>query len=105
MSFRRACSYTATIKTPKPPDTYSAIQVTIAQDEENLVNKDLESLRYDSDYVYVELTQEETAQFKDGIPAYLQIRCYADVYDAPGSKCYQLEVWPALADNILPGGV
>ena len=104
MSFRRACSYTASIKTPKPPDAYSAIQVTIAQDDENLITKDLSSLRCDEDYVYVELTQEETALFKDGIPAYLQIRCYAAEYDAPGSKCYKLDVWPALADNILPGG-
>ncbi len=104
MSFRRACSYTASFKTPKPPDTYSAIEVTFQQEEDNLVKNDLTSLRCDDAYVYVELTQEETARFKAGIPAYVQLRCYAGAYDAPGSKCYQLTVWPALADNILPGG-
>jgi hypothetical protein len=104
MGIRRACSYQATIRTPKPPDTYLAILVTLQQDGENLVSKDLEELTCDETSVIVQLNQEETKQFVAGIPAYLQIRCYAAEYDAPGSACWQLDVFPSLDDQILRGG-
>lgn len=104
MGIRRACSYTATIRTPKPPGNYTAILVTIAQDGKNLVSKDLADLISDEANVIVRLTQEETAQFMDGVPAYMQIRCYAEPYDAPGSCAWPLDVWPALDDVILTGG-
>ncbi len=103
MGIRRACSYQASIKTPKPPDTYSVILVTFQQDGDNLVQKDLQDLDCDETYVRVNLNQEETALFKASIPAYLQIRCYAAEHDAPGSKAWPLDVFPALDDQILGG--
>ena len=103
MAIKRACSYQATIRTPKAPDTYSSILVTFQQDNENLIQKDLSELECDENYVIVNLTQEETALFTALIPAYLQIRCYAAEYDAPGSKIWPIDVYPALDDQILGG--
>lgn len=104
MGIRRACSYQATIQTPVSPANYSVIVVTIAQDDQILVSKDLSELVTDESTVMVQLTQEETAQFEAGVPAYMQIRCYAGIYDAPGSTVWQVDVWPSLDDTILPGG-
>ena len=104
MAIKRACSYQATIKTPKAPDTYSSILVTFQQDGVNLISKDLTDLTCDENYVIVNLNQEETKLFQATIPAYLQIRCYAGEYDAPGSKIWPLDVYPALDDQILGGG-
>jgi len=103
MSIKRACSYQATIKTPKAPSTYSEILVTFQQDGVNLVQKTLADLETDENYVTVNLTQEETALFTAAVTAYLQIRCYAEEYDAPGSKVWPLDVHPALDDQILGG--
>ncbi|MBR4472509.1 MAG: hypothetical protein IKS55_02620 [Oscillospiraceae bacterium] len=103
MSIKRACSYQATIKTPKAPSTYSEILVTFQQDGANLIQKTLADLETDETYVTVNLTQEETALFTASLPAYLQIRCYAEEYDAPGSKVLPLDVYPALDDQILGG--
>ena len=103
MSLVRACSYQASIKTPAAPDTYSAILVTFQQDGDNLISKTLEDLECDETYVYVNLNQEETKLFKASIPVYLQIRCFASEYEAPGSKVWPLDVFPALDDQILGG--
>lgn len=102
MGIRRACSYTATIKTPVAPSGYSAILVTVQQDGANLVTKTKTGLTIGNDAVTLKLTQAETAQFTAGKKAFLQIRCYKSAYDAPGSKCWPLDVWPALDDRILP---
>lgn len=102
MGIRRACSYTATIKTPLPPGQYSAIQVTISQNRKNLITKNQAELLVDSDNVILRLTQEETKQFAAGIPAFLQVRCFKSVYEAPGSKMWALEVYPVNNEEILP---
>lgn len=103
MGLRRACSYEATIQTPRAPSNYSAMLVTIQQDGVNLINKSKSDLTVGDADVTLRLTQEETAQFRAGVPALLQIRCYAGTYDAPGSAAWQIDVWPALNDSILPG--
>lgn len=104
MAFRRACSYSATIKTPKEPSNYSEILVTFQQNKTNLISKHLEDITISGDSIVVKLNQTETAQFVAGKPAFLQIRCYAAEYDAPGSAAWPLDVRPALDDTILGGG-
>lgn len=104
MGIRRACSCVVTIKTPKAPETYSAMLFTVEQDGEILVSKNLGDLTWDDDYVYAKMTQEETAQFTAGVPAWMQLRLYASEYDAPGSCVKQVEVWPSIDDQILSGG-
>lgn len=96
------CSYVATIQPPLPPDSYSAILVTIAQDGRVLINKNLADLTLQDGLIYVELTQAETALFKSGIPALLQIRCYHSPFNAPGSQIWPVDVWPALNKEVLP---
>ena len=103
MAIKRACSYQATIETPKAPSTYSEILVTFQQGGVNLIQKGLADLETDENNVTVNLNQEETKRFVAAIPAYLQIRCYAEEYDAPGSKVWPLDVLPALDDQILGG--
>lgn len=102
MGIRRACSYQANIKTPEAPTAYSAILVTFQQKKENLINLGLDQLEMDEELVRVKLDQEQTAQFEAGVPAFLQIRCYKSQYEAPGSKIWTLDVYPALNDTILP---
>ena len=104
MAIRRACSYSATIKTPKTPSSYSEILVTFQQNKTNLVNKHLEDLTVSGDSIVVKLNQTETKQFVAGKTAFLQIRCFAAEYDAPGSAAWPLDVRPALDDTILGGG-
>ena len=104
MGIRRACSYSATIKTPKDPSTYSEILVTFQQNKTNLISKHLEDITISGDSIVVKLNQTETAQFIAGKLAFLQIRCYAAEYDAPGSAAWPLDVRPALDDTILGGG-
>ena len=101
MAFRRACSYEATIKTPVDPSNYSAILVTFKQGE-TVVQKDETDVTLTSTSVIVKLTQEETAAFEAKKKVYLQIRCYASTYDAPGSKIWALPVEDALDDEVLP---
>ena len=103
MAIRQACSYIVRIKTPRNPTEYEAILITIQQKKRNLVSKTLEDLQIDGNRVVMRLNQEETRPFEPAVPAFLQIRCYASEYDAPGSKPYPLEVWPALDDQILGG--
>lgn len=102
MAIRRACSYQAVIKTPRPAADYSAILVTVAQSGVNLINKEAYQMEIVGDNVTMKLTQEETAQFKAYTPAQIQIRCYADVFDAPGSAVWTVDVLDALNDVILP---
>lgn len=101
MGIRRACSYKAVFKTPLAPSTYSKILVTVQQDGNNLISKNQSALTIGTDSVTLNLTQAETAQFEAGKRAFVQIRCYASAYDAPGSKAWPVEVWPALDDQIL----
>ena len=101
MAFRRACSYEATIKTPVDPSNYSAILVTFEQGNVS-VQKRLNELTLTSTTVVVKLTQAETALFTAKKNVYLQIRCYASTYDAPGSKIWALPVEDALDDVELP---
>ena len=103
MGIRRACSYKATFTLPKTASNYSAILVTIQQKGRNLISKTKTQLTTDTTArVVMNLTQAETRQFEAGVPAYVQIRCYASATDAPGSNCWPVEVWPALDDQILP---
>ena len=101
MAFRRACSYQATIQPPEAPATYSAVLVTFQQNGRNLINKTLDDLTVGTNEFTVKLTQEETAQFEAGAQAWLQIRCFASEYNAPGSAAWPIDVLPALNDQIL----
>lgn len=103
MGIRRACSYRVRIKTPEPPDHYAAVLITIQQNKKNLVSKTLANLDSNDTHFIMNLTQEETKPFQEGVFAYLQFRGYITEYDAPGSKCWPVEVWPALDDQILGG--
>lgn len=100
MAIRRACSYQATFQTPAAPANYSAILVTIQQDGQNLISKDLSQLTIEDDTVILKLNQEETAQLAPG-PALIQIRCFASEFDAPGSGLFGVEVLQSLDDQIL----
>lgn len=102
MALRRACSYQANIKTPEAPDAYSAILVTFQQNQQNLFNLDKSQLVIGEEMVTVQLDQEQTRQFQAGVPAFLQIRAYKSQYEAPGSKVWTLDVYPALNDEVLP---
>lgn len=111
MAFRRFGSYQATIRTPEAPDGYSAIQVTIAQDQAVLVTKEKTDLTIDGDTVVLNLTQQETAGFRPtgvshmgrtpGGPAYLQIRCYKAATDAPASRIWALHVYDSNSEEVL----
>ena len=102
MAIRRACSYQADIKTPEAPSVYSAILVTFQQNQNNLINLDETQLVIGDELVTVQLDQEQTKMFQAGVPAFLQIRAYKSQYEAPGSKVWTLEVYPALNDEVLP---
>lgn len=102
MAIRRACSYQADIKTPEAPSAYSALLVTFQQNQTNLINLDETQLVIGDELVTVQLDQEQTKMFQAGVPAFLQIRAYKSQYEAPGSKVWTLEVYPALNDEVLP---
>lgn len=109
----RAGTYPATIKTPKAPTEYSAIQVTFSQNQQVLVTKELgdEGLTLNGDAVEVVLTQQETLRFQPSAgsamgavkspPAFLQIRCYASDLEAPASACWPIAVYDSLTSNVL----
>ena len=101
MSLIRACSYQAAIKTPIDPSEYERILVTFSQNDRNLINKEKSQLDLQSDSVVVKLTQEETKQFTVPGVALLQIRAFKSVYEAPGSRIWPIQVYPALNDEIL----
>lgn len=102
MALIRACSYTATIKTPEVPTNYSAILVTFAQDNAVVLEKTLNDITIDNENIVVQLDQEETADFTCGKKCFLQVRCYKSQYEAPGSHIWAIDVQPALNDTILP---
>ena len=109
----RAGTYPATIKTPKAPTEYSAIQVTFSQNQQVLVTKQLgdTGLTINGDVVEVTLTQTETLQFQPSVgspmgavkspPAFLQIRCFASDLEAPASACWPIPVYDSLTQNVL----
>ena len=101
MGIRRACSYTATIHMPEAPGNYSAILVTFAQNRVNLINLTKDDLEVDGQNVIAKLDQTQTNLFTAGVPAFLQIRGYKSQYDAPGSRVWPLDVYPALNDEVL----
>lgn len=102
MGIRRACSYQASIRPPQSPGSYSALLLTISQNGQNLINKTAQQLTLTDTQIIVKLTQAETKQFTAGVPAYMQLRCYSSAYNAPGSKVWALDVYPALNDEVLP---
>ena len=102
MAIRRACSYEATIKTPVAPSNYSAILVTFQQGGVNLVEKERSELTLTDSAVVVKLTLAETALFEAKKKAFMQVRCYASTYDAPGSAVWSIPVEEALNDEVLP---
>lgn len=101
MGIRRACSYKAVFKTPVAPSGYSRILVTVQQDGANIISREKSQLTVGTETVTMNLSQAETAQFVAGKRAFVQIRCYKSTYEAPGSKAWPVEVWPALDDQIL----
>ena len=104
MAIIQACSFTGTIQTPLPPDSYSAIVVTFSQLGTVLVTKTLDELTLQDGLVLVLLNQEETKQFAAGIPALMQCRCYRSEYDAPGSARLPIDVWASDNLEVLPNG-
>ena len=52
-------------------------------------------------YLLVPMDQTQTNLFTAGVPAFLQIRGYKSQYDAPGSRVWPLDVYPALNDEVL----
>lgn len=101
MAIRRVCSYEATFITPEVPSTYSAMLLTIWQNGNAIINKDMSELTIGETDVTVKLTQEETALLEANTPAYIQLRCYAEPYNAPGSAVFPIDVNAALNDTIL----
>ena len=97
----RASSYQCTIQTPKPPSTYSQILVVFQQQQHNYIIKTETELTIEDPNVIVNLTQEETARLSAEYPCLMQIRCYSEPYDAPGSAVWSIQVNPALDDRIL----
>lgn len=102
MGLRIACSYKATIQMPESPANYSAILVTFAQNGQNLIDLDKTQLQTDGQNVIVQLDQNQTNLFEEGVPAFLQIRAYKSQYEAPGSRVWPLDVWPSLNREVLP---
>lgn len=103
MAIRRACSYSATIKTPEEPAEYSVIVATFSQDNNILINKSLgdSGVTINEDCVVVQLSQEETLLFRPGKVALFQIRCYKSTYEAPGSKVWAIDVYDSLNMEVL----
>lgn len=111
MAIRRACTYTASIKTPNDPITYSKILITLSQNQEIIVEKNKSDLELETNAVGFTLTQEETKLFRPsikspkgarvGTPAYIQIRVYKNENDAPGSDCWEVDVYDSLNDEVL----
>ena len=102
MAIRQACSYQATVKMPEAVANYSAILVTFAQEQQNLINLGKDALEIDGQNIIINLDQSQTALFTAGIPAFLQVRAYKSQYVAPGSPAWAIDVYPALNPSILP---
>lgn len=114
MAIKRACTYSVAISTPLNPSEYSAIEVTFAQDQVIKVQKTKSELQLTNSGVIVQLTQEETKLFdpsqkspmgtRIGNPAYLQIRVFNSATNAPGSRCFPIEVYDSLSQVVLTSG-
>lgn len=100
---RRVCSWACTVKTPKSPDTYSEILITFEQNQQTILNKTQEDVTISGDVIEINLTQEETALFEGNSCCFMQVRCYADEHDAPGSAIFKIPVQRALSEEILGG--
>ena len=108
---KRACSYTAVIRCAVDPIEYSKILVTFAQDQNIVIEKTEQDMTINDDSIIVELSQNETLQFRPtgksvmgrrtGSPVYMQIRAYKSVYEAPGSKQFALEVVDCQSEEVL----
>lgn len=102
MAIRQACSYQATVKMPEAAANYSAILVTFAQEQQNLITLGADDLEIDGQDIIIKLDQSQTSLFAAGIPAFLQVRAYKSQYVAPGSPAWAIDVLPALDPRILP---
>ena len=101
MAITKACSYKATIQLPEDPSEYSAIQVTISQENLEII-KTKQQLDIDENTVILKLDQSETKQFTACKKAFIQIRLYKSQYEAPGSKIFAVDVCPSLNEDVLP---
>lgn len=100
---RRVCSWACTVKTPKAPSTYSEILVTFEQNQQVVINKTQDDITIGTEDIEIDLTQEETALLDGDSFCYMQVRCYASEYDAPGSAIFKIPVQRALSEEILGG--
>lgn len=100
---RRVCSYNCTVQTPKSPDTYTEILVTFEQNQQIIITKTQEDITINADTIEINLTQEETALFEGCSYCFMQVRCFADEYDAPGSAIFKIPVQRSLNEEILGG--
>lgn len=108
---KRACSYTAVIKCAIDPTEYTRILVTFSQDQQIVIEKTESQMLVSSDGIIVNLSQDETLQFRPtgksvmgrrtGSPVYMQIRAYKSTYEAPGSKQFALEVVDCQSEEVL----
>lgn len=102
MSIRRACSYIASFTLPDNAANYTALQVTVSQQRSQIFNKTKNDLDLSGRVATLKLSQEETLQLEENIPAQLQIRAFKGTYDAPGSKIFTVDVLPSLNEEVLP---
>lgn len=102
MPIIKGASFAATIQTPLPAESYSALRVTFAQGGQVIAAKDKTALLLQNGLVIAQLSQEETLGFMAGAPALMQIRCYRSEYDAPGSCCWPIPVLPSNEEEVLP---
>lgn len=100
---KRVCSWACTVKTPKSPDTYSEILVSFEQNQQVVLNKTKNDITISGDVIEINLTQEETSNFESDSCCFMQVRCFADEYDAPGSAIFRIPVQRALSEEILGG--
>lgn len=108
---KRACSYNVAVATSVDARTYSKILVTFAQDQEILITKTEADFDVQEAGFTVQLSQEETLQFRPslksvmgrriGSPVYMQVRAYRTNYDAPGSDNYEIDVIDSHSEEVL----
>ena len=89
-----------------PPETLEWAKVSYEQEDDGevkiVLEKDLSDLYISGQVIYYRLTQEETALFRDDIPAWVQLRCgYADL--AFASQKFQVIVKAVINDDVLGG--
>ena len=111
MAIVRSCSYSSVIFIPEPAENYTKIEVSFAQDQQIVVTKSDGDLETASNAVVVSLTSEETLLFRPSVKspmgrrlggsAFVQIRLFKDSSDAPGSKCWPVEVHDSLQEGAI----